>query len=204
MTNGNTPDQAALGAADSVTRVQSITLENGIVLRLKPVPPLALRSAAAHISRPEIPQWTNPDKGTTEPNPYDPDYLAAVAQWREDVAQSGLTVAILLGTEVESVPAGLVGPEDDSWIDAIEEVNALAGSTIDVHRTGRARYLDWVRLYAIPSQTDLFTMTRVLTLGVALSEKEVADAAESFRRLVAGTPDPVVPDPAADIERDRD
>lgn len=208
-TNGtqNAADAAALSAAAGGTeRMTQITLESGVVLRLKPVSPMMLRSAAKHLERPRPPVVNIPEKGRDEENPNDPDYIRAVAQWSIDVAEAGLSVALMLGTEVESVPEGMAGHEDDAWIEAIEGVDAIVGGTTTIHREGRGRYLDWLRLYAIGSETDFFRLSRVLTSGVALSEEEVNAAAASFRGLASWSPvtGAIAPQPAAVGDNDRD
>lgn len=193
-----TSDDAAVRAADdhAIKRVERITLENGVVLRLKPVSPITLRDAAAHLVRPNVPQVEIPDTGgRTEPNPNDPDYLAAIQKWNADVSEAGITVALILGTEVETLPDGMPGYESDEWIDALRAAREIVpgGPPLVVHTEGKGRYLDWLRMYAISTNTDMFRLSRVLTTGVALTEEEVQAAADSFRGLYAWSATGVVP-----------
>lgn len=181
-------DAAAVDAADSTERrVTSFTLETGIVLRLKPVPLMALNAAAARVPRPAVPVVMIPEKGREEPNPNDPAYQQAIEDWAIDQTEAQLAVALLLGTEIESVPEGMWGPDDDEWIDEAQEVQQLAGNAdFAIHREGRARYLDWLRMYAITSIIDRDSLRRLLTLGYAITEREVQRAAETFRRVLGG------------------
>jgi hypothetical protein len=197
-------DGAASLAAEQATAlpVTEVTLENGVALRLKPVPPFAIRNAAAHLKRPEVPIWVDPDKGREEPNPNDPDYQAAVRQYVNDQAEAALTVALLLGTEVISVPEGMYGVADERWAEEVTESMALAGGHFEVHASGKARYLDWLRMYAIPSEIDNYRLTRILTSGVGLTEAEVQRSVESFRSLYRRSPDLVAPAPVPPIDGD--
>lgn len=192
------PDDAAVRAADdhAVKRVERITLENGVVLRLKAVSPITLRDAAAHLKRPEVPMVEIPDAGgRTEPNPNDPAYLAAIQQWNADVSEAGITVALILGTEVESLPDGMPGWESDDWIEALRAAREIVPNAppLVVHETGKGRYLDWLRMYAISTNTDMYRLSRILTTGVALTEEEVQAAADSFRSVYAWTASSVAP-----------
>lgn len=182
-------EASAIAAANPQRRVDRITLENGIILRLKPVPPMVLRAASAGVKKPEVPIVLIPEKGRDEPNPNDPQYLADLQQWFANQAEALLTVALILGTAVEFIPEGMHGADDDEWIAELREAyGLLAGSIPPIHeeRGSKARYLDWLHLYAIPSETDIHRLTRLLTSGVALTESEVQAAADSFRRLFAG------------------
>lgn len=183
-------DEAALAASVAIRHVDHVTLANGIVLRLRPVSPATVRSASAHLKRPEPPIVLIPEKGREEANPSDPGYLAALRQWEQDIAEAGLTVALVLGTEVESIPDGIHKYEDEAWISEILAAQELvSGAPVPViRREGKGRYLDWLRKYAISTHTDLFTLTQLLTLGVGLTDAEVQAAAESFRRIYAGAP----------------
>lgn len=182
-------DQAAVAAANSgqaAKRIKELELENGIILALKPVPPLLLREAARNIRDPEVPIWHDPDKGRDEPNPNDPDYLLGIAEAREKRSQAAMTVALLTGTAIISVPEGMYRPEQDEWIADIRAAYEIAGTTVELHdHPERARYLDWLRYYAISSETEMFVLTKLTTLGVALTNEEVQAAAESFRRVLA-------------------
>lgn len=190
MTNGNTPAAAAVAAVEGVRRIEQITLENGIRLRLKPVAPFMLRAASSHLEMPKVPIVHIEEKGRDEENPNDPDYMRKRAQWGLDVANAGLNVALVLGTEVEYLPEGIIPCDSDQWIDDLRAANELVGHDIVIHTEGKGRYLDWLRQYAIATETDYFRLTRILTTGVLLSEEEVTRAAESFRSSLARATDP--------------
>lgn len=193
--NGVDPavDLAATVAAETIStgqsakRITEYEMENGVVLRIKPVPPLVLRNAARGIVDPEVPMVHIESKGRDEPNPDDPAFIAALAEARERRSQAASIAALLVGTEVKSIPPGIPGPDDDSWVEDLRTVYDVAGIKWDIDTTpgSKARYLAWLRNYAIGSDTELYILNRVLTVGVALTNAEVQAAAESFRSLVA-------------------
>lgn len=202
MTSLNgTADAAALRAVARPEPITQFTMENGIVLRIKPVPPMMLRTAARHLERPKPPMWHNEAKGTDEENPFDPDYLRDSQQWAIDVSDAGFALALILGTEVVSVPDGIEPVDSDAWIEDLRAAHEVIGRDFVVHTEGKARYLDWLRLYAIPTNTDTFRLTKILTSGIALTDEEVEAAARSFRRDSTGSTDSGRPaaDDGADV-----
>lgn len=210
MTNGHDPlaDRAAIAATietgQGAKRITEYTMENGVVLTIKPVPPLILRNAARHVLDPEVPKVFIEDADRTEENPDDPQYIADIEAARERRSMAALTAALLVGTEFKSAPEGVPGPEDDTWIENLKAINEVVGITMEIHDEpgSRARYLDWLRLVAISSETELHILTRILTIGVALTNAEVQAAAESFRRLLARSTDLANSDPTLSLDGD--
>lgn len=179
-------DSAAVRGATAVAGefVTELTLQSGIVLRLKPVSPAAIRAASSRVPMPSVPIVHLEESNRDEPNPNDPDYLRMLIEWQLNQASAAQTVALLLGTEIISVPEGWCRPEEQGWIDELRAVYAITGlEGIELHEEPpMARYLDWLRLYAMTTEIDTYIMTRILTLGVLLTEEEVAQHAASFRR----------------------
>lgn len=180
-------DEAAVDAAEAVDspRVERVQLENGIVLRLKQVPPYALGDAVRRVPVPEVPIVPIESKGIEEANPNDPDYIEAMVRYGNETAEAGLNIALVLGTEIEHVPEGMYRPEDDEWIDELEEALAVIdqyeGGPVLRREPRAARKLDWLRYYAIPSEDDIFRLTVLLTSNTAITEEEVAAAVAAFR-----------------------
>lgn len=192
-------ERAALAAADAAQQLRDEAegrmltewrLENGVVLNIRPVPPHALRAAAMRIEEPKVPRVYVPSREREEENPNDPEYRRSIRQYAADVAQAGLVVGLMLGTTVQSVPEGMYRPEHDGWITELREAYRLAGVEVTIHETPEmARYLDWLQMYAIQTDIDLFTVTRLVTTSHYLLESEVQRAAASFRALVYGPSD---------------
>lgn len=169
---------AARGAsrARNGTGSGRVTLSNGIVLRLKPVPPFAVRQAAIAVIDPPVPTVWIADKERNEPNPNDPDYIDAVNRANEQRIEAVTNLFFMMGTEVEAVPDGMFRPEDDGWIDMLEVVG------LPVDRANQfKRHYQWVAWYAAQSEHDISTiMTSVATLS-GVSEADVQVAIRSFR-----------------------
>ena len=196
-----TADAAAIGAAEAlsgVKRVESLTLGNGVVLRIKTVPPHAMRAAARSVAQPTPPRVWIATKGTDkndpndrgwEENPDDPDYRLALQAWMIDSDEAALRVGLLLGTDIISLPEGIHAPQSDEWIDEVEGVFAVATPDADMPKMRRepfnARYLDWLRYYAIPSDEDLFMLTRLVMATSVVTEEVLRDALAAFRGLQA-------------------
>lgn len=193
--NGAQPsasDVAAIAAAESgqgAKRIQRYRMENGIVLKLKGVAPLIMREAASRIRDPQVPMAFIEAKGTEEPNPNDPEYIRELLEVQSRRSEAALTAALIMGTEIDEIPEGMSGPDDTQWSDDVETISELTGVSLPLNTTigSKGRYLDWLRYYAISSETELAMLTRMLTIGVALTHEEVQAVAESFRRIFAGS-----------------
>lgn len=156
----------------------TLTLTNGIVLKIKSTPPLLLRTVAAQVVDPEPPDWFNPDKERNEPNPADPAYEATLRR-NEILRQAAVADAVLmLGTELYSLPPGKVGPEDETWLADVRAV----GLDVDP-KTEKQRYLVWLRYYAIEINDDITDAISAALGVVGLTEEDVASAMASFRRI---------------------
>lgn len=182
MTNGYHDPEAtdiAVAAIEEVERPRADTLRlsNGVVLRIKSVPPLLLRAVATKIPEPEVPIWHNEEKDRDEPNPADPDYIAALAKRDELQSMAIADMALMKGTEIFEVPAGFPTPESDDWV-------AEIGENVELNlKTPGHRYLAWLRFVALETNTDIAMAVALPLEIVGLSEKEVDVAINSFRSL---------------------
>lgn len=181
------------------TRLETLELTNGIVLRFRPVAPLFMREAARGVPKPEVPKVEITREGREprfEENPDDPTYQQAMLDWYAESEEAGLIAGLIMGTTVESVPEGWDLPEADGWIEQLRFASEATGRPIELHPEPLARrYLDWLRYYAIPSEEDLFRVTRVITSATGISEAELVEAVNSFRgraRLTADLRDTLI------------
>jgi hypothetical protein len=180
-------DVAAAAAADAAAAAEHpiarITLSTGIVLTLIPVSPRAVRDAGDRLPRPEVPTFYNESKERDEPNPDHPEYRAALDRWQYEGVEASLKFALSLGTRPEFIPDDRVGPDDDRWIEDINEGHEVNGTEPPpLRRTGKGRYLDWLLWYAVGSDEDTFRLSRILLATTVPTEEEVARALDSFRR----------------------
>lgn len=164
---------ADVGKSESEDR---LTLSNGVVLRIKPVPLLTVRRAVQSVERPKVPRVLIPEKGREEENPSDPAYLAAKEAYEAETTERAIDTLLLFGVELESVPKGMDGPDDDGWLRKMK----LLGINVDPDNPDE-RLLTWLRCYAIVSLSDFTALQRAAGKSVGLSEEEVQAAADSFR-----------------------
>jgi hypothetical protein len=84
-----------------------------------------------------------------------------------------------MGTElvVESVPEGIALPDNTEWSKPFkDELN------IEVPPKGRARYVEWMRLYALDDEDFNDLLEAAGRVGQVMpTEQDVLDQAESFR-----------------------
>ena len=175
--------EAAKAAADTAAAQQNgalpseLTLSNGIVLALRPIPPGIIERAIARLEKPKVPKITLQDKGVEEENPNDPDYLDAVAVRTSKVIETSTNVMLLVGTAIKSIPDGLCGP-DDSWFDA--EMMGYLGVEAEM-KTKYDRYLSWLHLYGLACQEDVLEVLSAVTKMAGLGEEDVQAAVSRFR-----------------------
>ncbi len=176
--------EAAKAAAATVAAQQNgalpseLTLSNGIVLSLRPIPPGIIERAIARLEKPKVPKITLKDKGVEEENPNDPEYLDAVAIRERKVIETSTDVMFLVGTVIKSIPDGLCGPDDDGWLDA--EMMGYLGVEAEM-KTKYDRYLSWLHLYGLACQEDVLVVLSAVTKMAGLGEEDVQAAVSRFR-----------------------
>lgn len=178
-------NQAAARVVNKVIRVgrfAECTLGNGIVLNLKPVPPLLLQAVNAEFKTPEPPVVFMEEKGRNEPNPNDPAYEKELEELAEAQDLAINNVILATGTSVKFVPEGYFKPEEDGWLATVDYVIKLSGKDIPFNREDPTeRYLAWLRFYAIETGVDL-ALVQGLPMNLAgIREGEIDEVLESFR-----------------------
>jgi len=177
--NDNRVTQAATAAA-SASRAEetarpTVTLSNGIVLALKPVPAMVIRAAVNRIPEPKVPKVYIQDKDREEENPDDPDYQRALAQHTEDTSMAAFEAVLLLGTSVVSVPANMERPEGNEWLSKLVTLGiGPDGDNPD------ERYLAWLQYYALTTARDIAALTAAGRDLAGVREEAVAQAVTSF------------------------
>ena len=179
-----TRDEPARAAVETAAAQQDghlpseITLSNGIVLALRPIPPGIIERALARLEKPKVPRWKNPDKEVEEENPGDPEYVAAVEAYQLQRNETAANTLFLVGTAVKEIPEGLLGPEDDGWLDA--ELMKHLGVEANTE-TAYDRYLAWLQLYAMAKQRDIWNTMAVVNRMAGIGEEDVRAAVAGFR-----------------------
>lgn len=154
-----------------------LRLSTGVVLRLRTPAAMVVESSFRAVKKhePKPPRMYIEAKGREEENPSDPDYLAALRQWKYDVGMRGLRALIPSGTTLESVPEGLPGPEDEDYIDL------MASMTIDPGAGRFTRYVQWVLHVACAGLDDVDDLSKALQRRIGVTEEDVAKAQAMFQ-----------------------
>lgn len=176
---------AVAAAVDRVThkgRFAEYELTNGIVLRLKPVPPLLIQAVNNEFAPITVPTVFLEDKGRKEENPNDPAYLKSVEEQEERQSLAIQDLVFAVGTEVISVPDGYFKPEEDGWIASVEFANKITGGDLKIERDDPLkRYLYWLRFYALETTNDVVLVNSLPNMLAGIRENEVEDLINSFR-----------------------
>lgn len=152
-----------------------ITLSSGVVLKVRPVPPMILAKIDQKFPDPPMPMVRDEDRGRDIPNPQDPNYLNAVERNSNDKGSAIIDVLAGLGTLPVSVPEGMYTYDQDDWIEPLEFVG------IEVPIKGTGRYLAWLKYYVIRSGEDLALIAKRSAKSLGVPEEAVADAIAGFQ-----------------------
>lgn len=87
------------------------TLSTGVRVRVKPVPPALVNDVMLRVKVPQVPEVWDAKKGKAWPNPLDPGYIAALAQYEQERGSAALDAVAMFGLELVD---GM--PEDNTWV----------------------------------------------------------------------------------------
>lgn len=161
-----------------------IKLSNGIVLKVKAMPPMLLNSVANSIPEPVVPKVYIEEKDREEENPNHPAYLKALQDRQTKIGIATNDLILYACTELKHLPEGLMGPEDDRWLTFAK----MAGLTVDP-KDSLQRYVAWLKCYALATVDDMSKAMQVPIMLAGVSEEEVQDAMDTFRSGEGGDAD---------------
>ena len=167
----------------------TLRLSTGVVLRLRTPSAMVVESSfrEAQKKKPKPPRTYIEAKGREEENPSDPDYLAALKQWKLDVGMRGLRALIPSGTTLESFPDDLPGPDGKDYVDL------MASMTLDPGAGRFTRYVQWVLHVACAGVDDIDKLSNTLQRLIGVSEEDVAKAQSTFQGDEGGAADTGTP-----------
>ena len=148
--------------------------ENGSKFKLQRVSNIIISDAAKKLKAPRPPEVYIEEKGRSEENPSDPDYLEEVSNYDYDRAMLALNVYLSLGTKVLELGPGVESVDSTDWSDTLGEI----GLTIPA--TGRGRYVAWIKYIALGDDEKQEIMQRIMSLSGATLQAEVREAEASF------------------------
>lgn len=89
----------------------TVTLPNGVKVRINPVGAALISDVTSRIKDPEIPVVYIADKERNEPNPNDPNYLRGLEEANQKRGIAMIDTLVMFGVELLD---GI--PEDDEWM----------------------------------------------------------------------------------------
>lgn len=171
---GNGTDKAAQAAEQAGAGDPGLViLSSGVVLRVRNVSSSVFADLMAEMDPPKPPVVFIPDKGRTEENPDNPDYLEAKQAHQAGVAKAMSDAVIVLGTELESKPKDFPGPTDPTWNAQMRALGRRFESEID-------QYLAWVKYKAGAEQSDFTVIWEAVGRQASVVETDAAAAARRF------------------------
>lgn len=174
-------------AVDRITRhgrFLDFTLSNGIVLTMKPVPPLLLNAVIQEFKTPPPPKFMNEEKGREEDNPNDPAYQKTLEELaaKQELATNSLLLS--MGTSFKSAPEGYFKPEDEGWVDLVKFNFSVTGQNVEIDTDDKIkRYLCWLRYYAMETTADVVLCNHLPNQLAGIREGEIEEVLEFFRRI---------------------
>lgn len=162
-----------------------LTLNNGAVIRCKPVPPLYIEALADEFREPAPPLVFIESKDREEENPNDPAYLRKLDELRRAHQIALVNLVLGIGTELVSVPDGVHPPESDEWVDEVRRREKFTHKAIPLPDLDDPdlRYIGWLRFYASDTNNDVALLGAIPQLLAGLREEEIRAAADSFRGI---------------------
>lgn len=185
MSGPNLEDAAYDAAVKTATQIDAslngdnvVTLASGVQLRIKPVNPLLIQTAGRNIQEPDVPKVYLKDDDKWIPNYADPEYIKNMKKYAVDQQMAVIDVGYLMGTEVVHVPEGISKIEDDDWIDHLEFLGIIDREQVTSNK--HARYLAWLKYYAITTDEDFPKLTFATMKTIGVQEGDVQEAVATF------------------------
>lgn len=183
---GDIVDQA-INAIDAIEKPKnewvSATRPN-LRFKLKPVSSYLVREAGKKFIQPKPPLWMNPEKEREEPNEADPDYVEAMAIFGRNVGEVTQRLFLGYGSEPLELPSDVEPLDSDAWIEDIEAV-----TEIEVPRTGKSRYIAWLRLYVLQDDDERLSLNQeIMRFNGIILEVDVQTATTEFKSDEAQQP----------------
>jgi hypothetical protein len=145
------------------------TLSTGVRAILTPVSASLIDEVTAKVKDPKVPMWINEDKGREEPNPGNPDYIAALADAERERGKAAMDALVMFGVDlVDGVP------EDDSWLKKLQFLKVVEDRDDLSHMEREFAYKKFVAV----SAADIGKITELS----GISAEDVEDAEATFQR----------------------
>ena len=155
----------------------TVKTSTGTVFKVKKAPAMTFQAVARQweARAPKVPTVFIEAKGRTEENPSDPDYLKAKEKHEENRNIALFDAAILLCTEIDTLPEGMESPENEGWLEDLKILGIAPGPG------KRERYLAWVKYYAAPDESDMMDLNIAISRRNGVNEGDVTAAMAAFK-----------------------
>lgn len=155
---------------------------NGLRFKLRRVSKMVMLDAARRLQAPKPPRTFMEEKGREEENPADPNYLAALRDYRYDTGMLAVSTYFILGTRVEGeLPPGVEPVTTEGWVDELKSVDPR----VDIPSAGPRRYLAWLKYHALPDEDQNSLLQACVRYSGGTLEADVTAAQASFRNQPA-------------------
>lgn len=175
---------AALASKDAVSTEDGgelVTLSTGVVLEVYAGVSLQrLLDLDTMFPDPPVPQFMF--EGRMQDNPNSPSYQQAVKENQTKKSLAAIESVIVLSTRVHSIPAGIPSPDSEEWIETLDVLGYKSNTRI-------SRYMQWVKLKAAPSDSDIAALSASAFRKLGVREEDVSQALDGFRNPEAGDTD---------------
>lgn len=152
------------------------TCSNGVQLRLRAVPSLAIVAIQRQLKEPPVPTFYNEEKQRDEENPNDPTYIRMKNEFAMASADATTTAYLANGiTVLDPLPEDISPMDSDDWAEGF----VLSG--LDIPASGIGRRVAWLKYHVIPDE-DLGDLIGAIAIaGGLVTEQAVQDVAATFR-----------------------
>jgi hypothetical protein len=162
-----------------------LTLENGVVVKIRPVPSLIVHEAVKSLKKPDPPMYkaTIDGKETMLPNFDDPAYDAQLAIYHKDVVETAIRAMALYGAEPVSLPDEFPDWDDDAWIDELESYGLTFdlvgdGEGIDISTPGKRKVAWKKHIVFTCNMTTVYSAVKTQNI---IEEAKVIETMQYFR-----------------------
>lgn len=175
-------DEEQTRVMDAVEQATSILAnefrtKSGVILRTRKVKTSIVRNAWKALKEPKPPMIWIEALGRYEENPNDPSYGEAIGNYNLARADATQNVYLMLGCDVKYVPDGYPLPGDDSWTEALEELEL----TIPSKDKPGARKVAWLLYHVLEDQVEQAELQKqIMRMSGLVLEEDVKEAEDSF------------------------
>lgn len=157
---------------------------NGVQLKLRAVPSLAIVAIQKQLKEPPVPTFFNDEKQRDEENPNDPNYIRELNEWRAASADATTTAYLANGVTVITPLPDNVEP-----VDSQEWSEGLVLSGLVIADSGIQRRVAWLKYYIVGDEDLGDLIGQIAIAGGLVTEEAVQDVAATFRNNGTGNTD---------------